>query len=110
MGRAERIRDWMSFWTSQTLTFMPATTAPAESQKAMNSPVAAVDRGDGDTLAQVDAVLGVPVGGVHVDRGARLGAEQHDLAVESFVPQRLGGLGRGQPAACDHIRRHGSKG
>ena len=36
-GRAERMRDWMSSLTSQTLTFMPATTVPRESQKAMNS-------------------------------------------------------------------------
>jgi phosphoglycolate phosphatase len=35
--RAERIRDWMSSLTSQTLTFMPAMTAPALSQNAMNS-------------------------------------------------------------------------
>ena len=37
---------------------------------------AAVDRRDGDALAQVHAVLGVPVGGVHVDRVPRVAAEQ----------------------------------
>ena len=40
--RAERIRDWMSSLTSQTLTFMPAITAPLESQNAMNSSVVRV--------------------------------------------------------------------
>ncbi len=39
-GRAERIRDWMSLLTSQTLTFMPAVTTPPESQNATNSRVA----------------------------------------------------------------------
>ncbi len=35
--RAERMRDWMSSLTSQTLTFMPAMTVPRRSQNAMNS-------------------------------------------------------------------------
>jgi hypothetical protein len=64
-------------------------------------------------------VLGVPVGRVHVDRVAlvvaeqvslgqrralvgafRLGTEEHDLAVEPLVAQRLGGLGPGQAGAA----------
>jgi hypothetical protein len=35
--RFERMRAWMSSVTSQTLTFIPATTAPPDSQNAMNS-------------------------------------------------------------------------
>jgi hypothetical protein len=35
--RPERMRAWMSSLTSQTLTFMPATTTPPDSQNAMNS-------------------------------------------------------------------------
>ena len=38
-GLAERMRAWMSSLTSQTLTFMPATSLPSLSQKAMNSSV-----------------------------------------------------------------------
>ena len=37
--RFERMRDWMSSVTSQTLTFMPAIRRPPLSQNAMNSRV-----------------------------------------------------------------------
>src|SRR6185437_12882143 len=39
-GWPERTRAWMASVTSQTLTFMPASTRPALIQKAMNSPLA----------------------------------------------------------------------
>ena len=85
----------------------------------------AVDAGDGHAHPQVDVVLGVPLHRVHVDRvalvvaeqvslGQRralvrefwLGAEEHDLAVEALVAQRLGGLGPGQAGARDHEGWH----
>ena len=86
---------------------------------------ATVDGRDGDALAQVHVVFGVPLGSVHVDRVTavlaeqvalgqrralvrtlRLGAQQHDLAVESLVAQRFGGLGPGQTRADNHKGRH----
>src|SRR6516225_4034935 len=43
-GWRERISAWMCSCTSQTLTFMPATTRPSCSQNAMNSPPAGSPR------------------------------------------------------------------
>ena len=83
------------------------------------------DGRDGDTLAQVHVVFGVPLGSVHVDRvtavlaeqvalgkrralvrALRLGPQQDDLAVEFLVPQGFGGLGPGQAGAGDHKGRY----
>ena len=81
----------------------------------------AVDRGHGDAGPEVHIVAGVPLRVVHEDgvpavvaeqqplgqrwpfvREFQLGAEQHDVALVPLVPQRLGGLGRGQPSTSDH--------
>ena len=85
----------------------------------------AVDRGNRSAQPQVDVVLGVPGAGVDEDRVAfvlaqqvalgqrgalvralRLVAEEHDLAVEPLVAERLGRLRARQPAAHDHECRH----
>ena len=82
-----------------------------------------VDGSHRGARAQVDVVFGVPAGIVHEHRVAigrsqqqTLGqrrpfigpfgllAQQDDIAVEAFVPQRLRGLRPGQPGPDDHER------